>query len=144
MFTKIAKVAKPRKAKKTDSSKRFNGVILKMCFLGRPHLKNEGKKISKDIKNCRIFMRWISSPFSHFYIYKKRLFYVTFFRFSLLCSSIKTPKFKNDNIVQYLHEFIHWCFLTYLDSMLLSVTSSDTVQFQQFGACSYSFITQLM
>ena len=33
-----------------DTSKRFNGVILKMCFLGRPHLKKEGKKISiKDI-----------------------------------------------------------------------------------------------
>ena len=48
---------KLEKAKKTDTSKRFNGVILKMCFLERPHLKNEGEKISKDIKNCRIFMR---------------------------------------------------------------------------------------
>ena len=41
-----------------DTSKRFNGVTLKMCFLGRLHLKNEGKKIiAKDIKNCRIFMQ---------------------------------------------------------------------------------------
>ena len=37
---------KLEKAKKTDTSKRFNAVILKMCFLGRPHLKNEvGKKL---------------------------------------------------------------------------------------------------
>ena len=35
--------------------------------------------------------------------YKKRLFYVTFFRFSFLCSSIKTPKFKNNNIVMSIN-----------------------------------------
>ena len=49
-------------------------IILKMCFLGRPHLRSEGKKIAKDIKKSRIFKRWILSPFSHFYNIKKRLF----------------------------------------------------------------------
>ena len=42
-FTELIE-KKLEKAKKTNTSKRFNGVILKMCFLGRPHLKNEGGK----------------------------------------------------------------------------------------------------
>ena len=56
-FTELIEKKKLEKAKKTDTSKRFNGVILKMCFLGRPHLKHEGGKTSKVIKDYRIFMR---------------------------------------------------------------------------------------
>jgi len=41
---------KTRKSQENDTNKRFNGILSKMCFLGRPHLKNEGK-FAKDIKN---------------------------------------------------------------------------------------------
>ena len=36
---RVNRKKKLEKAKKTDTSKRFNWVILRMCFLGRPHLK---------------------------------------------------------------------------------------------------------
>ena len=32
------------KAKRKDTSRRFNGVIWKMSFLGHPHLKTKGKR----------------------------------------------------------------------------------------------------
>ena len=68
-FTELIEKKKLEKAKKTDTSKRFNGVILKCVSSGVRILKMGGTKISKDTKNCRIFLYLYYIPLHFFLMY---------------------------------------------------------------------------